>query len=251
MRTCTSISRTPTVTQPVASVSTTTGPVMGAHFGQAAAAMLGSHAVDDGSRAEPVALAPGACFGDLFTAEVEPHLHLLHRTALRFTQNAQAAEDLLQDTLERAFVNFRRYQPGTNIRAWLLRIMNNVRISGYRRDARRPQAGSLDGVEEFSLYRAVRHERIAPADVEALVLNRIGEESIMRAIDGLSEDFRMVALLADVEGFSYREMAEILDVPIGTVTSRLYRARRQLQRTLWDQAIAAGVVHAGSSGRTA
>ena len=157
----------------------------------------------------------------------------------------------MQDTLERAFVNFRRYEPGTNIRAWLLRIMNNVRISGYRRVSRRPQAGSLETVEEFSLYRAVRAEGIAPADVESAVLNRIGEEAILSAIDGLSEDFRMVVLLADVEGFSYKDMAAILDVPIGTVTSRLYRGRQQLQRALWDQAVDAGVLTARREVQTA
>jgi RNA polymerase sigma-70 factor, ECF subfamily len=201
-----------------------------------------SRSLDADARPESAPRLNSMSPGDLFTAEVQPHLHLLHRTALRLTHDEQAAEDLLQDTLERAFVHFRRYETGTNIRAWLLRIMNNVRISGYRRDARRPQAGSLDGVEEFSLYRAVRNERIAPADVETVVLNRIGEEAILRAIDGLSEDFRMVTLLADVEGFSYKEMAAILQVPIGTVTSRLFRARKYLQRALWEQAVAAGVL---------
>jgi len=188
---------------------------------------------------------------EVFTDEVAPHLLVLHRTALRLTHDEQAAEDLLQDTLERAFVNFRRYERGTNIRAWLLRIMNNVRISGYRRVSRRPQAGSLETVEEFSLYSAVRAEGIAPADVELAVLNHIGEEAILRAIDGLSEDFRMVVVLADVEGFSYKDMAAILDVPIGTVTSRLYRGRKQLQRALWQQAVDAGVLSARREAPTA
>src|SRR6478609_11903718 len=94
--------------------------------------------------------------GDAFTAEVAPHLHLLFRTAMRLTHEEQAAEDLLQDTLERAFLNFARYEPGTNIRAWLLRIMSNVRISGFRRVARRPQTSSLEMAEDFSMYRAVR-----------------------------------------------------------------------------------------------
>src|SRR5918992_5650470 len=114
--------------------------------------------------------------GDAFTAEVAPHLHLLYRTALRMTQQEQAAEDLLQDTLERAFLNFARYEPGTNIRAWLLRIMSNVRISGFRRVARRPQTSSLDDMEEFSIYGAAHSDGIATADVESTVLDRIGEE---------------------------------------------------------------------------
>ena len=184
--------------------------------------------------------------GDLFTNEVAPHLHGLFRMAMRLTQEEQAAEDLLQDTLERAFQNFKRYEPGTNIRAWLLRIMSNVRISGFRRSARRPQTTSIEEAEDFSLYRAVRTQGIAPLDVEAVVLNRIGEESILQAIDRLPEDFRMVVVLADVEGFSYKEMAAILDVPIGTVTSRLYRGRQQLQRSLWEHARDAGIPSASS-----
>jgi RNA polymerase sigma-70 factor (ECF subfamily) len=182
--------------------------------------------------------------GEAFTAEVAPHLHVLYRTALRLTHDEQAAEDLVQDTLERAFANFARYVRGTNIRAWMLRIMNNAWISNYRHQARRPLAASLESMEDFSLYRAVRQAGIAPADVEAAVLNRIGEESVLRAIDALSPDFRMVVLLADVEGFSYKDMATILDVPIGTVTSRLFRGRKQLQRSLWQYAIESGYVNA-------
>ena len=189
--------------------------------------------------------------GDVFTNEVGPHLHGLYRMALRLTQEEQAAEDLLQDTLERAFQNFKRYEPGTNIKAWLLRIMSNVRISGFRRSARRPQTSSLEGSEEFSLYHAVRTQGIAPLDVEAVVLNQIGEETILKAIDRLPEDFRMVVVLADVEGFSYKEMAAILDVPIGTVTSRLYRGRQQLQRSLWEHAREAGILASAQQSRSA
>ena len=128
-------------------------------------------------------IAPAA--GDIFTSEVAPHLHGLYRMALRLTQEEQAAQDLLQDTLERAFLNFKRYESATNIRAWLLRIMSNVRISGFRRSVRRPQTSSLEDAEDFSLYRAVRGEGIAPPDVESAVLNRIGEETILKAIDKL------------------------------------------------------------------
>ena len=120
--------------------------------------------------------------------------------------------------------------------------MSNVRISGFRRVARRPQTSSLETVEDFSMYRAVRVEGIAPLDVESAVLNRIGEETILNAIDALPEDFRMVVVLADVEGFSYKEMAAILEVPIGTVTSRLFRGRKQLQRALWEHARDAGIL---------
>jgi RNA polymerase sigma-70 factor (ECF subfamily) len=190
----------------------------------------------------PTCIDAASAGGDIFTSEVAPHLHMLLRMALRLTQEEQAAEDLLQDTLERAFQNFKRYEPGTNIRAWLLRIMSNVRISGFRRSTRRPQTSSLEDAEDFSLYRAVRTQGIAPVDVEAVVLNRIGEEAILRAIDRLPEDFRVVVVLSDVEGFSYKEMAAILDIPIGTVTSRLYRGRKQLQRMLWAHAREVGIL---------
>jgi len=184
----------------------------------------------------------GTISGETFTSEVGPHLHVLYRMALRLTSDEQSAEDLVQDTLERAFANFTRYQSGTNVRAWMLRIMNNAWISNYRRQSRRPQGASLEAMEDFSLYRAVRQAGIAPADVEAVVLNRIGEESVLQAIDGLTPEFRMVVLLADVEGFSYKDMASILNVPIGTVTSRLFRGRKQLQRSLWEYARECGYV---------
>lgn len=190
----------------------------------------------------PISTDPAPTAGDAFTAEVAPHMHMLYRTALHMTHQEQAAEDLLQDTLERAFLNFARYEPGTNIRAWLLRIMSNVRISGFRRVARRPQTSSLDDLEAFSVYGAARADGIATADVESVVLNRIGEEAILHAIDRLPEDFRMVVVLADVEGFSYKEMAAILEVPIGTVTSRLFRGRQQLQRSLWEHARESGIL---------
>src|SRR4051795_13030800 len=114
--------------------------------------------------APSTAVSPASVDGDAFTAEVAPHLHLLYRTALRLTHEEQAAEDLVQDTLERAFLNFARYEPGTNIRAWLLRILSNVGISGFRRVARPPQTSSLDEPEPFSIYGAARGEGIATTD---------------------------------------------------------------------------------------
>ena len=201
--------------------------------------------------APSTAVSPASADGDAFTAEVAPHLHLLYRTALRLTREEQAAEDLVQDTLERAFLNFARYEPGTNIRAWLLRILSNVGISGFRRAARRPQTSSIEAVEDFSMYRAVRTEGIAPLDVESLVLNRIGEEAILAAIDALPEDFRMVVVLGDVEGFPYKEMAAILEIPIGTVTSRLFRGRKLLQRALWEHAREAGILTNARTSRSA
>jgi RNA polymerase sigma-70 factor, ECF subfamily len=175
-----------------------------------------------------------------FEDEVAPHLPWLLRMALRLTRHEQAAEDLLQDTLERGFVHFGRYQPATNVRAWPFQIMRNVRISAYRSAARRPAMMSLDAVEQHSAPGSVLTETLLQGSVESLVVSRLGEEAILHAIERLPKEYRLTVVLSDVEGYAYKEMAALLDVPLGTVTSRLHRGRRQLQRTLWNQAHAAG-----------
>jgi RNA polymerase sigma-70 factor, ECF subfamily len=177
----------------------------------------------------------------LFEAEALPHLDALYRTARRLTLNDQAAEDLVQDTLERAYTHYDRFQPGTNMRAWLFRILSNLAISQYRRRSAAPPIESLDDGEEFSLYDQLVQGGDTGSDVEARVLDLLGEESIRAAIEALPMEFRMVVLLADVEGFAYKEIADILGIPRGTVMSRLFRGRRLLQRSLWDQAQAAGI----------
>jgi RNA polymerase sigma-70 factor (ECF subfamily) len=177
----------------------------------------------------------------LFESEALPHLDALYRTARRLTRNDQAAEDLVQDALERAYTHYDRFQPGTNMRAWLFRILSNLAISQYRRRSTAPTIESLDEGEEFSLYDQLQAGGDAESDVESRVLDMLGEESIRAAIEALPMEFRMVVLLADVEGFAYKEIAEILGIPRGTVMSRLFRGRRLLQRSLWDQAQAAGI----------
>jgi len=177
----------------------------------------------------------------LFESEALPHLDALYRTARRLTRNDQAAEDLVQDALERAYTHYDRFQPGTNMRAWLFRILSNLAISQYRRRSTAPTIESLDEGDEFSLYDQLQASGDAESDVESRVLDMLGEESIRAAIEALPMEFRMVVLLADVEGFAYKEIAEILGIPRGTVMSRLFRGRRLLQRSLWDQAQAAGI----------
>lgn len=177
-----------------------------------------------------------------FETEALPHLDAMYRTALRLTRNPQAAEDLVQDTLERAYSHYDRFEPGTNMRAWLFRILGNLAISNYRRQSSRPQVESLDKDDDFSLYEQLQSGDAAESsDVESRVLDLLGEESIKAAIEKLPMDFRMVVILADVEGFSYKEIAEILGIPRGTVMSRLFRGRRLLQRMLWEQAQSAGI----------
>jgi RNA polymerase sigma-70 factor (ECF subfamily) len=189
-----------------------------------------------------------------FEEEALKHLDALYRTALRMTHNPSDAEDLVQDALVRAYRFYDRFEPGTNFRAWLFKILTNTYINSYRRKQGRPQESSLDDTEDFFLYNQLSDdggERIN--DVEGTVLDQLGADSIQRAIDQLPPQFRTTVQLADVEGLSYNEVADALGIAKGTVMSRLFRGRRLLQRALWDQAQAAGFtsgskVHAPSTG---
>ena len=174
-------------------------------------------------------------------AEALTYLDPLYRTALRLSRNPQDAEDLVQETYLNAFRALDRFEEGTNLRAWLFRILNNAFISQYRRRKRRPSS-SLDEVSDFYLYDHLVAGNTAPPqeNPEREVLSRIGDEAVLRALEELPVEFRQVELLADVEGFSYREIADILGIPIGTVMSRLYRGRRRLQQRLWREAQQAG-----------
>lgn len=181
-------------------------------------------------------------------AEALTHLDALYRTALRLSRNAQDAEDLVQETFLNAFRSLDRFEEGTNLRAWLFRILNNAFISQYRRRKRRPSS-SIEDVTEYYLYDHLVEGGAAPRteNPEQEVLDRIGDEAVLRALEDLPVEFRQVELLADVEGFSYREIADILNIPIGTVMSRLYRARRRLQKMLWQEAQELGYGAAGAS----
>ena len=176
-----------------------------------------------------------------FEDEALKHLDALYRTALRMTRNPSDAEDLVQDALVRAYRFYDRFEPGTNFRAWLFKILTNTYINSYRRKQGRPQESSLEDTEEFFLYNQLSDdggERVT--DVEDTVLDRLGADAIQRAIDQLPPQFRTTVQLSDVEGLSYAEIAEATGVAKGTVMSRLFRGRRQLQRALWEQAQAAG-----------
>ncbi len=179
-----------------------------------------------------------------FEQEAMQHLDALYRTALRMTRNPQDAEDLVQETYLRAFRFFDKFEPGTNLRAWIFKILTNTYINRYRKQAAGPRLDSLDALEEsdgFALYNHLDMEAASRGgSVEAQVLDRFAESDIKRAIEALPPAFRMAVLLADVEGFSYNEIAEILAIKKGTVMSRLFRGRRLLQRALIDQARAAG-----------
>lgn len=178
---------------------------------------------------------------EFFEREVMQHLDALYRTALRMTRNSQDAEDLVQETSLRAFRFLDKFQPGTNLRAWLFKILTNTYINRYRKAASAPRVESIDDTEEFALYNHLDTEAASRGgSVEAQVLDRFAENDIKRAIEALPPQYRMTVLLADVEGFSYNDIAEITNVKKGTVMSRLFRGRRLLQKALIDQARAAG-----------
>ena len=168
----------------------------------------------------------------------------LFSAALRMARNPADAEDLVQETFLKAYRAYDTFQAGTNLKAWLYRILTNTYINKYRRDARRPNETDLGEVEDLYLYRRLGSEQSADAarSVEDLVLDGLVESDIKQAVESLPENFRIPVLLADLEGFAYKEIAEILDVPIGTVMSRLHRGRKALQRALWEYARERGLL---------
>ncbi len=173
-----------------------------------------------------------------FEAGVLAQLDSLYRTALRLTHNQQEAEDLVQETMLKAFRFAKSYTPGTNLRAWLFRILNTSAINRYRKQATRPTTTPLPEGEDFYLYNQIRdisgQELSAAAEEE--VLSKYLDEDVYNALNALPLNFRMPVILADIEGMSYKEIAETLQIPIGTVMSRISRARRQLQNLLWQYA---------------
>ncbi len=172
------------------------------------------------------------------------HMGSLYTAALRMTRNPADAEDLVQETYLKAYRAYGTFQEGTNLKAWLYKILTNTFINSYRSRKRRPEQTEFDEGEDLYLYRrlggleAVNAGRSAEEDV----MDHFTETDVKDAVEALPEQFRMAVLLADVEGFSYKEIAEILDVPIGTVMSRLHRGRRALQKALHDFAMERGLL---------
>lgn len=184
-----------------------------------------------------------------FEKGVLAQLDSLYRTALRMTNNPQEAEDLVQETMLKAFRFAHTYQPGTNLRAWLFRILNTSAINRYRKQATHPNPVTLPEGEEFYLYNQIRdlsgQELSQGAEEE--VLGQYLDEDVYKALNDLPPNFRMAVILADIEGMSYKEIAETLQIPIGTVMSRISRARRQLQKSLWQYAKERGYVKTEAS----
>ncbi len=176
-----------------------------------------------------------------FVEDTEPFMQSLYSTALRMTSNRADAEDLLQETYLRAFRSYESFQTGTNLRAWLFRILTNAHINRYRARKRRPEETDLADVEELYLYRRLSNQGDVGKSAEDMLMEYFSEAEVVAAVEDLPEAYRMAVLLADVEGFSYKEIAEILEIPVGTVMSRLHRGRKALQKALYDYATKRGL----------
>ncbi len=178
-----------------------------------------------------------------FVDEAMEFMPSLYSAALRMTRNPADAEDLVQETYLKAYRGFGGFQQGTNLKAWLYRILTNTFINQYRAKKRRPDERELDEVEDLYLYRRLGGLEAARAgrSAEDELMDFFTDSEVKEAVESLPEQFRMAVLLADVEGFSYKEIAEILDIPIGTVMSRLHRGRKALQKQLYEFATERGL----------
>jgi RNA polymerase sigma-70 factor (ECF subfamily) len=184
-----------------------------------------------------------------FSEQAMEHMAALYSAAMRMTRNPSDAEDLVQETYLKAYRAFGSFQEGTNLKAWLYKILTNTFINTYRAKKRRPDQTELDEVEDLYLFRRLGGlEAVAAGrSAEEEVLDSITDAEVKAAVEALPEGFRLAVLLADVEGFSYKEIAEILDIPIGTVMSRLHRGRKSLQKTLHEFGAQRGLVPSGES----
>ena len=175
---------------------------------------------------------------DDFNEEIIPHLDALYNFGLRLTSDPNDAEDLVQDTIVKAYRFFDSYEKGTNAKAWLFRILKNSYINNYRKKSKKPQEVDYDEVASF--YESIRAERTETSDMEDKMFRELIDDDISNALDQIPEDFRTVVLLCDVEDFTYEEIANMLDVPIGTIRSRLHRGRNLLKAQLMDYATKKG-----------
>ena len=171
-----------------------------------------------------------------FAEDAMPLMDGLYSAAMRMTRNAADAEDLVQETYLKAFNAYERFETGTNLKAWMYRILTNSYINAYRKKQRRPDESDIDDIEDLYLYRRLggAESAVLSRSAEDELLEMFGEDEVKLALEDLPEHYRMPILRADVEGFAYKEIAEILDVPIGTVMSRLHRGRKQLQKRLYS-----------------
>jgi RNA polymerase sigma-70 factor (ECF subfamily) len=193
---------------------------------------------------------------ELFEKEAMKYMDELFASAMRMTRQKESAEDLLSEVYTKAWKAFDQFEPGTNLRAWLYKILTNTYINHYRQKQREPYMVELDRPEDpdtgagGDLYDRILGASPSPFDnPDAVLANRILDQDLTKAIERLPDEFRLAVLLSDVQNFSYQEIADILSIPIGTVRSRLWRGRRLLQKVLWKQAVEAGIVSEDKKGK--
>ena len=181
----------------------------------------------------------------LFADQAMEYMPALYSAAMRMTRNSSDAEDLVQETYLKAYRAFGSFEAGSNLKAWLYKILTNTFINAYRSRRRRPEVLDIEDVEDLYLYRRVGAPSAAAGEsAEDVALSRFTDEDVKRALESLPEQFRIAVYLADVEQFSYKEIADIMEVPVGTVMSRIHRGRRALQKALLDFGLERGLVGA-------
>ncbi|MCU1412738.1 MAG: polymerase subunit sigma [Microbacteriaceae bacterium] len=185
----------------------------------------------------------------LFEEQAIPFMDQLYAAGLRMTRNPADASDLVQETFAKAYAAFGQFQQGTNLKAWLYRILTNTFINNYRKKQRDPYQGTIDDLEDWQLGGAesVTQGR-STRSAEAEAIDHLPDSAVKDALQSIPEDFRMAVYFADVEGFSYQEIADIMKTPVGTVMSRLHRGRRMLRDLLADYATERGIAVPASSG---
>ena len=198
--------------------------------------MTTSDTVNDGEAQDPRAL---------FEEQALPFMDQLYAAAMRMTRNPADAADLVQETFVKAFQAFGQFQQGTNLKAWLYRIQTNTFINNYRKNQRNPYQGTIDDLEDWQLGGAESvTQTLSTRSAEAEAIDHLPDSTVKDALQAIPEDFRLAVYFADVEGFSYQEIADIMKTPVGTVMSRLHRGRRMLRDSLTDDARERGIISA-------